>query len=947
MRNIANLEIEKNAIKIRKLQANNIFQVNHGRKHVKKDNTEEDSSLKWRSATMHDSIFIRYMCENGVTVNKKGETLDFINVQFDYAVLKEREPDAPVDEKREIELHTGELRDDFYRDGCTITWYTYDARTGERIKASGKEYHYKMLMRSPGKAKEGNCIFIREDLWKKAMDFLTMGLYDEMPNENADIVGMSAYSTLITASTIGYIKIPLENILIVKDQESEVYRSVRQVVTEETENEKKQCRVDEQEHYPIKNILWDGMGLIDDSIFPEEQGMEGFIYCRNHFFKSCLFRGQIQEWFRDYYGEDYETATVQDMFGREMRVADIQVIVTDNSIKWLKFQNFMGDTELEAYQKYQQFMKKYGQEFAIVKTAHKSKWGDLQRSSYQMNNSLPCTDRDTLQRIAQTSIDYYNRLVTDHDAYMQYLRITTTSYSINNVLLALDTWNCDFRDTDFFKRFKSKNLTELKNNRLKLGKLLQSGDNLTICGNPIALLLYVVGEDPTMEGCFGTQQNGIECFTTRFEDGVCLAGFRNPHNSPNNIVHLLNRYPELILKYFPKLGDNVIIINGIETDVQARLNGQDLDSDTVYVTDQADIVSLAERAYTDFPTIVNGIPLLGRSVYTKEPGSYSNMDKQISAAQTDVGYSSNLAQLALSYYYDLEAKADANGRQEKMQELYDIFTICSVLAQVAIDSGKREYDIKTNIELGRLQKRCNEIMGFERIEIIEDKDKKAEGKDTNEDKDKMTKKEENGNGKDKNSPKPIKIYLNKYPRFYAEIQKEKRTKVVIHEEEIAKGEDVRYQCPMEILYDLIHEGVIDTRKQKQYQTSSKALFYVFRSQSDSRKRNSKQYHKILGEVQNYDQEVKELDENDKNYSQSVEQKFDTCMKRIKKLKINQSTMSALIEAALTANATKGKGISASLLRSRLLTILYEYDHELFLSCFISKPYESKMSARPA
>lgn len=36
--------------------------------------------------------------------------------------------------------------------------------------------------------------------------------------------------------------------------------------------------------------LWDGMGLIDDSIFPDD--MDGFIYCRSHFFKSCLFRGK-------------------------------------------------------------------------------------------------------------------------------------------------------------------------------------------------------------------------------------------------------------------------------------------------------------------------------------------------------------------------------------------------------------------------------------------------------------------------------------------------------------------------------------------------------------------------------------------------------------------------------------------------------------------------------
>ncbi len=65
-----------------------------------------------------------------------------------------------------------------------------------------------------------------------------------------------------------------------------------------------------------------------------------------------------------------------------------------------------------------------------------------------------------------------------------------------------------------------------------------------------------------------------------------LAGFRSPHNSPNNIVYLENVYPDKIRRYFPNLGDNVIIINGIGTDVQSRLNGQDLDTDSIYTTNQ-------------------------------------------------------------------------------------------------------------------------------------------------------------------------------------------------------------------------------------------------------------------------------------------------------------------------------------------------------------------------
>ena len=82
-------------------------------------------------------------------------------------------------------------------------------------------------MRSTGKAKEGDCIFIRENLHNTALKYITMDLWDKMSYENADIVGMSAYAPLVTATAIDYIAIPMENILIVKDED--VYARVNAV----------------------------------------------------------------------------------------------------------------------------------------------------------------------------------------------------------------------------------------------------------------------------------------------------------------------------------------------------------------------------------------------------------------------------------------------------------------------------------------------------------------------------------------------------------------------------------------------------------------------------------------------------------------------------------------------------------------------------------------------
>ena len=875
-------------IKIRSLQANRIYQVQNGYKY-RYGNQIRDCRLEWNDAMLNDSLFLRYMRKHGMRIEKNGSSLDFIVLKFDYSVLSYCEQelyygynDGEQEENAEVnteDLLSGikdsvsakELRQMYYTQGCTITWHKYNKKTGDIIHGADETITYRMLMRSPGKAKKGDCVFVREELLTIARDYLTMGLWDRMPQENADIVSLSAYSTLITASALDYIHIPLKNILIVRDQEVSTILPGLTVDVDESSH----CYVKKEEQCEIINTLWDGMGLIDDSIFPEDQGMDGFIYCRSHFFKSCLFRGNVVKYFMDYYKEDYSTAAVTDMFGNKVKISDIRVIVTENSIKWMKFERLMKeypeDNDSKAYKYYRHFMKKDGEMFSIVKTGHESKWGELQRSSYQINNSLPTTDKDILAKVAQTSVDYYNRMVQDHDAFINHLKRTSgNKYSVGNMLIALDEWNHDFRYTDYFKKKKSEILSEFKNKRLKLGKILQNGDNLVICGNPLALLKQVTGEGYSSEKCFDTHRKGIECYTSRFPDGQCLAGFRSPHNSSNNIVHLINRYPQELMRYFPELGQHVIVINGIGTDVQDRLNGQDLDSDSVYVTDQEEIVKLSEKAYLEYPTIINRIPLKNSSLYNMDMASFAEMDYKIARSQNDIGTTSNLAQLALSYYFDGRA-ADREG------ELQDIFVICSVLAQVAIDSAKREFNVSVGSELGRLNKVVAEIG-------------------------------ENINGS------------RKYPRFYAGHMKMKG-KCEITENQVGK-----FNCPMDIVYDLVDEMTIDSRVNKEYQTRTipvDSLLLPY-NKGDA---NRKQYQKIVSEIEAYDAKVKNLDKAAEDYSEKISYLFEQTADRIRKHTIKQDTMMRLVDKAFHDPCL-------SRMRSRLLTLLYDNNLQNFLSCFV-------------
>ena len=78
-----------------------------------------------------------------------------------------------------------------------------------------------------------------------------------------------------------------------------------------------------------------------------------------------------------------------------------------------------------------------------------------------------------------------------------------------------------------------------------------------------------------------------------------------------------------------------------------------MDSDSIYTTNQPDIVAHAKYCVEHYPTIENNIP--------KESNHYDNtmldkaiVDNKLAAANLAIGESSNLAQLCLTYTYNFD-----------------------------------------------------------------------------------------------------------------------------------------------------------------------------------------------------------------------------------------------------------------------------------------------------
>lgn len=676
-------KISKYGIKIKNFQAGSLYQCNIG---VRKN-------YDYTKAMFANNLLMYYLLDNGLKV-ENGWTRDIVCIEFDYGSRSYEEETEHLDKmiekddkyseevidffkdlKQQADLNkhlfdkksVDEIREIFYQNGVEIR-HDIKNKKGKTIKE--EITHYKMLYRSTGKAKKGSCMFICDRLYDKAIKFLRMGL--KLPKENAPIVEMSAYSSLIASSIVDTIRINPKNILILKDVDSFFNTNVISVETDEY----KHCIAVSKENYQLKNTMFDGQGLIDESIFPKWG--EGYVLLRHHMCKMACFKTKIQKFFKDYYGDNYNTATVKDMFGNDHYVKDIELITTDNAMKWLKFD--------VSYDYWCNKVYENGCQFGIVKTAHKSKLGDVQKMSYQMINTL---NIDIMPNVVQKSIEYIEKLKGDNEVFLQYLRDNKNFSNDYEVLVALCEQNMDFTRSEYFRERK-KNIIRTYINNFKFGKVIQDADNLVFVGSPYAMLLYTVGEDVENDSTFNQEKDAIQCFTQRFKDGEYLACFRSPHNSQHNISHLHNMYSEEYFKYFD-FGRQIIALNTLHTDIQDRLNGCDFDSDSGYITNQKDIVECAKNCYLNYPTIVNNIPK-DKNKYDNTLLSHAIVDNKLAQAQMAIGGSSNLAQVSITYSYNFDD-----------QKYKDYVCILSVLAQVAIDNAKRTFDIDLESEIDRIK----------------------------------------------------------------------------------------------------------------------------------------------------------------------------------------------------------------------------------------------------
>lgn len=812
-----------------------------------------------------------------------------------------------------------DLRDLIYEEGFSLDIY----KTVKNKKIFDKTIVYVYWFRSAGKAKDGTDYFINKKLFDEIDEWQRMGI--KLPEKNAKLVEMEVYKSLIASALINsseeidrYLVIKPSEILIVKDLDcySEP-QDVIKVVRDDNTGLSKAVHIKEK----CKNTIWDGMALL--------QGGQGFRGLRHHFYKSAGFCCDFQQYFKDFYKKDYETATITDMFEREVKVSTIKMIASNNAIKWIKF---LGETK-EGFEQWSKYIEENGCKFGVCKENHVSKYGDKQRMSLQMVQTLPINKVD-IKNIFEDSKNYITKLQNDDNFFIDHLKRTASEVNSNALLVDLATTYPTFVNSYMFKDVRKKEINDYKET-LKRSKLLSIGENETILANPLLLLEYCTSQldeyikDGVISGYVDeTLPEKNSCYCKRFKQDIEICAMRSPHNSGNNIMMFKNNINEDMDKYFSSFGVNVIAVNMLYNDIQDRGNGLDEDLDFVYCSINKTIVEAGKKAQI-YPTIVNG--------FKKKDNKYDNTKKDLAIvdnilqnSQKAIGTSSNVAMLYLTQYWHLvnqykndedeKAMKDYNyyfiegykdcrtEEQIEMEEkLLDNVCILSVLAQCSIDASKRSFivgkgDNGLNKEIERLRKElpCTDKPTFWQYTSSTFKNDEIEKKLKNKDKE-----------------------------YWKALSKKDKTDAIKKEKEQMIENLYDYECPANWVLKEI--DVVGSAKYGD-RISDENFLVLWGNKMTQDRKQAKKIEEVVEQFQNECSFLNSYeDENEETINLYYNFIYKEYLDKVYKYSISLNTMSLIIARTLDVDNKFLK--SNKKIKTKMLNVLYKHHRDDFIKCF--------------
>lgn len=597
---------------------------------------------------------------------------------------------------------TKEIRNDLYKNGFDITF----AETGEVV-------HYQRFMRSSGSSRVGRCLFIREDLYNKIMEWSYMGLkIDEMTE--TDLASLEAYLSLTTSSIIDNLQgIKAENILIIKELKSTF--TEKAMCTEIEDGDNGDCLYTLQKEMKITNSIHDGQALMDVSLF-ENNGYrnKGMLLLRNRFFKGACFNTNIQQWFTD-----NNITDVKQLNGhtRATDVNDIKLILNLTCLKFVKF----GTIE--------EWLDRLEDNWGIVKyekpTHHFA--GNLVNTHYQLLNTLNF-NRNEMVELLKPTMEYFYLMLNDTKIMRSLANSDIEDIDLkdaNKMISALLQISDDFSKTKLYSGFRDDMRKAFKKD-LQKGHILIKGTYSVLFGNPVEMLKEAIGQY-TGISIF----NKGEVYCKVFNKNIELLGCRSPHVTMGNLALMKNVHIKAIDTYF-NLSRNIICVNSIGENLLERLSGSDFDSDQLLLTDNKLMIDKMKLHYDKFLVPTSNV----RAKKVPRVNSAEEKAKlDVKTSVNKIGEIINLSQHLNTILWD---KFNKTGELD--MDIYKDVCQLDVMSCIEIDSAKKEFSINNVKELSKLRKKYKIDSGEENKTQIKPYFMQFTGKVKEDDKEKQFKK---------------------------------------------------------------------------------------------------------------------------------------------------------------------------------------------------------------
>ncbi|MBV4427614.1 hypothetical protein [Clostridium tyrobutyricum] len=690
-------EIFKMGIYIPSIEACWLYKENEENGEYKVNNAYLDKllvgKLDFSYELIQDKILINKI--DTKKINDRLYTLDIINVKYDkqYKKFKKKNDENILIDKK----NTKELRYLTYKNG---------------FKLNGKKFtNWK---RSSGKAREGQNLFIIDEIKNKCLEWSRMKLNFD---DKVSIASVRAYESLPLSSIIGAINIDPSSILVIKD-----YESVFHWKMSKTWLDGNKLKTETDDNKIEKNSIWDGMGLLDKSIFDANEIIKnkGMALLRNRYMKCAAFNCNLQQYYMDYCQKsklDYNKYFVKDIYGNPIKVKDIRLITTPSSLKIIKFNKVVlkklnkneDDTAWLRYWK-----EHCGNIFGVCKTEKPSHYnnGKMQRLSYQMINTIPFVSSLEIQNLISPEVKYVKRLKDDLNFFLQEVNQMTTEdfiseaddntdtveigkyIDVTGAFIELSKKNEEFVNTQVFKDYK-RNFINAYVKQLRRGKIRIEGDYCVACGNPVEMLKATTGN---FNGTSTLKKNELYC--SRFTDGENVVGFRNPSINVGNIGIQVNKYILEINKYF-NCTPNIVFLNSIKYPTLSIYQGEDFDSDCNLLTNDKIIIQACKNIDKNItPIPVNCIENTGNNNNYITAENMCNIDHTIS--QNYIGSVINLSQEINSIMNHL--KYNKLATQKELDILYKYTSQLSSISCTEIDKAKKQFkELKVQNELDNIK----------------------------------------------------------------------------------------------------------------------------------------------------------------------------------------------------------------------------------------------------